>query len=142
MPTLLKLGRKIINVDLVFEIEDYGDRMRIFYAVASSDTAGVQQPAYAEIDGAAAVHLRAWFEQNSVNLLPISDNFSAPLDDEDTTFTGQTHHVQNTSPQTRAGAAEPTLEDNAAAFYGTVRIQQMHGIGSHVQHTDTERDNS
>ena len=68
MATLLKIGEKTINFDQVFEIEDYGDRMRVFYAVTSSDTVGARQPAYAELAGPAAAALRRWIAARAEDL--------------------------------------------------------------------------
>jgi pyruvate carboxylase len=68
MATLLKIGTKTINMDQVFEIDDYGDRLRLYYLAASSDTNGVQQPAYAELNGAEAEALRRWIAQNATDL--------------------------------------------------------------------------
>jgi hypothetical protein len=42
MATFLTIGQKTINLDQVFEIDDYGDRIRVFYAVTSSDTTGAR----------------------------------------------------------------------------------------------------
>lgn len=69
MATFLKVGDKAINLDQVFEINDYGDRLRVYYAVASSDTSGTRQPSYAELEGAAAEALRLWLAQHAVDLL-------------------------------------------------------------------------
>ncbi len=60
MPTFLKVSNKTINLDHVFEIDDYGDRIRVYYAVTSSDTTGTQQPSYTELEGVAAEALRGW----------------------------------------------------------------------------------
>ena len=68
MATLVKIGAKTINLDQVFEIDDYGDRLRLYYATASSDTNGLQQPAYAELNGAEAATLRRWLAQNATDL--------------------------------------------------------------------------
>ena len=68
MATFLRVDSKVINMDLVFEIDDYGDRMRVFYAVSSSDTNGVQQPAYAELRGTSADALRDWLAQNAADI--------------------------------------------------------------------------
>ena len=68
MATLLKIGEKTINFDQVFEIEDYGDRMRVFYAVTSSDTVGARQPAYAELSGRDAAALRRWIAAHAEDL--------------------------------------------------------------------------
>ena len=71
MPTFLRIGPKTINLDLVFEIDDYGDRLRVYYAVASSDTDGVQQPSYSELDGAAAQALRQWLDAHATEVGPV-----------------------------------------------------------------------
>ena len=68
MATLVKIAGKTINLDQVFEVEDYGDRMRVFYAVTSSDTAGARQPAYAELSGPAAAALRRWIAAHAEDL--------------------------------------------------------------------------
>lgn len=68
MATLVKIGAKTINLDQVFEIDDYGDRLRLYYAAASSDTNGLQQPAYAELNGTEAEALRRWLAQNATDL--------------------------------------------------------------------------
>lgn len=60
MPTFLRVDNKTINLDLVFEIDDYGDRLRLYYAVSSSDTSGTQQPSYTELNGQAAEDLRRY----------------------------------------------------------------------------------
>ncbi len=60
MPTLLKVENQTINLDQVCEIYDYGNRMRVFYAVASSDLDGTRQLSYAEFYGEAAEALREW----------------------------------------------------------------------------------
>ena len=70
MATFLKVGTKTINLDLVFEIDDYGDRLRVYYAVASSDTTGLQQPSYSELDGAAAQALRQWLAAHAQEQTP------------------------------------------------------------------------
>ena len=74
MATFLRVDGKVINMDLVFEIDDYGDRMRVFYAVSSSDTNGVQQPAYAELRGAGADALRDWLAQNADDITSLPDD--------------------------------------------------------------------
>ncbi|MDP9310012.1 MAG: hypothetical protein M3R24_03775 [Chloroflexota bacterium] len=68
MAMFLRVDSKVINMDLVFEIDDYGDRMRVFYAVSSSDTNGVQQPAYAELRGTSADALRNWLAHNAADI--------------------------------------------------------------------------
>lgn len=68
MAIFVKIDNKTINMDQVFEIDDYGDRIRLFYVAASSDTNGLQQPAYAELDGAAANALRRWIADNATIL--------------------------------------------------------------------------
>jgi len=68
MATLLKIASKTINIDQVFEINDYGDRIRVFYGVTSSDRASERQPAYAELTGAAAESLRRWIAAHAEDL--------------------------------------------------------------------------
>jgi hypothetical protein len=68
MATLVRIGSKTINLDQVFEIDDYGDRLRLYYASASSDTNGLQQAAYAELNGAEAEALRRWIARNATDL--------------------------------------------------------------------------
>lgn len=65
MATFIRVDNKTINMDQVFEIDDYGDRIRVYYVVSSSDTSGVRQPSYSELDGAAAEALRRWIEENA-----------------------------------------------------------------------------
>jgi hypothetical protein len=126
MATLLQIGRRVINIDLVFEIEDYGDRIRAFYAVPTGD--GTESQAYADLDGEAANVFRAWLANNATQLL-------SPQ--EDTTSV-----IGDTSAASRlrqaAEAAARATEDNAAPandnpFYGSARIRQMHGVGSDTQ---------
>lgn len=74
MATFLRVDGKVINMDLVFEIDDYGDRMRVFYAVSSSDSNGVQQPAYAELRGAGADGLRDWLAENATDISTAADD--------------------------------------------------------------------
>ncbi len=73
MATFLRIGNKTINLDLVFEIDDYGDRLRLYYAVASSDTDGLQQPSYSELDGDSAEALRQWLDAHAMEVGPIAD---------------------------------------------------------------------
>lgn len=68
MANFLKVDNKTINMDQVFEIDDYGDRIRVYYAVSSSDTSGVQQPSYSELNGVAAEALRRWIEDHATDI--------------------------------------------------------------------------
>jgi hypothetical protein len=77
MATLVRIGTKTINLDQVFEIDDYGDRLRLYYAAASSDTNGLQQPTYAELNGAEAAALRRWLAQNATDLAAGPDSAAA-----------------------------------------------------------------
>jgi len=133
MATLLKLDSKIINLDAVFEIEDYGDRMGIFYIVASTDVAGTQQPAYAEIEGAPAQALRRWLAKHSIDLMAeaAGDAWAQP----DRAPTGAHQQAVGTASDPShlaqihsAGAADPAAGDQS--FYGAARIQQLRGAGS------------
>ena len=64
MPTFLKIGNKTINLDHVFEIDDYGDRIHLYYAVTSMDAGGIDQPSYSQLDGADAEALRRWIAEH------------------------------------------------------------------------------
>lgn len=128
MPTLLQFGRRVINMDLAFEIEDYGNRIRIFYAVTSSDSAGAQQAVYADLDGTAATAFRAWLADHATQLL--SDDVSAEPDArEDSGLLQQAI----ASDRQNAGVA---AESDDASFYGATRIRQMHGVGSDSEADD------
>jgi hypothetical protein len=122
MATLLRLGPRIINMDLVFEIEDYGDRLRLFYAATSSDQAGAQQPTYSDIDGAAAEALRTWLARNAEVLAPQAD--AEPASDRRTREEAQLYQAA-THPET----INNVPSDNSS-FFGTARTRQLHGVGS------------
>lgn len=66
MPTLLQVDNKTINLDLVFEIDDYGDRIRLYYVVSSTDATGTLQPSYSELDGQAAEDLRRYLARVAI----------------------------------------------------------------------------
>jgi hypothetical protein len=134
MASLLQLGSRTINLDLVFEIEDYGDRLRIFYAVASSDSAGVPQPAFADVAGREAQALRAWLAQRAVQL---------PAGEGDRE--AEREHAAGASPgiipqATSSTAAPPRRNDDG--FYGAERMRQMHGAGSSTASTPPDAANS
>lgn len=73
MPTLLRVDNKTINLDLVFEIDDYGDRVRLYYAVSSNDTNGNQQPSYSELRGQAADDLRRYLARVAIDTASEAD---------------------------------------------------------------------
>ena len=124
MATLLSLGRRVINIDLVCEIEDYDDRIRLFYAVCSSDSAGAQQLTYADIDGAAAEAFRTWLAEHAAQLAaPESERaLQEPIAPDERTRLLQAA-VAAAGENERVSAA-----DNP--YYGEARLRQMHGIGS------------
>ena len=123
MATLLSLGRRVINMDLVCEIEDYDDRIRLFYAVCSSDSAGVQQLTYADIDGAEAEAMRSWLSEHAIQLVAPA---SEPVSREPIAPDERTRLLQ---AAVAAGEPErPATDDNP--FYGEARLRQMRGIGS------------
>jgi hypothetical protein len=132
MATLIQLGRRVINLDLVFEIEDYGDRLRIFYAVSSSDTTGAQQPAYADVEGQEAERLRAWLTQQAVQL-PGAEG------EHETEVTRAVGASSSTiTPSSVATAAPtPTGQPGDDGFYGVERMRQMHGAGSSTGPAET-----
>ena len=131
MATLLKLDSKIINLDTVFEINDYGDRIRVYYAVPSCDPVGTQQPSYAEVDGVPAELLRRWLSRHCIDLM-------AELSGEEREAIERQHQreqvpapvVQAMAEQTRelhSNTSPPATEDDQP--YGTARIRQMRGVG-------------
>lgn len=110
MATLLKLDSKFINLDTVFEINDYGDRIRVYYAVPSCDPVGTQQPSYAEVDGLAAELLRRWLSHHCIDLL---EQLSA----EERAAVEQRYHREHGSAQAAQAVAEQAREPhtNSAA---------------------------
>lgn len=135
MPTLLKLDSKTINLDQVFEINDYGDRIRVFYAVPSCDTAGMQQPTYAELDGDTAEALRRWLLRHSTDLMAdLAREQGRPVEvaapeaaqaaqaaHSDTRHTSR-HNIAETPSEAPTNSDQP--------FYGADRIRQMQGAGA------------
>ncbi len=73
MPTFLQVDNKTINLDLVFEIDDYGDRIRLYYVVSSADTSGTLQPSYSELNGRAAEDLRRYLARVAIEPAGESD---------------------------------------------------------------------
>ncbi len=67
MPTFLRVDNKTINLDLVFEVDDYGDRIRLYYVVSSTDANGTQMPSYSELDGQAADDLRRYLARVAID---------------------------------------------------------------------------
>jgi hypothetical protein len=131
MATLLKLDSKIINLDTVFEINDYGDRIRVYYAVPSCDPAGTQQPSYAEVDGLPAELLRRWLSRHCIDLM-------AELSGEERETIERQHQREQVAASAVQAMAEqardlhsdtpaPAAEDDQP--YGATRIRQMSGAG-------------
>ncbi|GAB4209945.1 MAG: hypothetical protein OHK0022_42000 [Roseiflexaceae bacterium] len=144
MPTLLKLDSKIVNLDQVFEINDYGDRIRVFYAVPSCDTAGTQQPTYAELDGDAAEALRRWLLRHSTDLMadlarelgrPVE---APPLLEEPVPAEASRSDARRTGLHKAAADAEAPANGDQP-FYGTDRIRQMQGAGDAPSRAPTRR---
>jgi len=134
MALLLKLESKIINLDNVFEIEDYGDRMALFYAVASSDIAGTQQPAYAEVDGAAAQALRRWLSEHTIDILAqaAGDAWSQTdraVADPQEQASGAASDIGRLAQMHGGNSAPGQAEALDQPFYGAARMQQLHGAG-------------
>jgi len=130
MATLLKLDSKIINLDTVFEINDYGDRIRVYYAVPSCDPAGTQQPSYAEVDGVPAELLRRWLSRHCIDLM-------AELSGEERETLERQHQPEQVPASAVQAMAEQArdLHSNTPAPaeddqpYGAERIPQMRGAG-------------
>jgi hypothetical protein len=81
MATFVRVDNKTINMDLVFEIDDYGDRLRLFYAVASSDNSGEHRPSYSELRGTAADAIRQWVARNAELVADASPTTTHPADE-------------------------------------------------------------
>ncbi|HEU4326617.1 MAG TPA: hypothetical protein VFS21_25985 [Roseiflexaceae bacterium] len=133
MPTLLKLDSKIINLDQVFEINDYGDRIRVFYAVPSCDTAGTQQPTYAELDGDAAEALRRWLLRHSTDLMTdLARELGRPVEVprlEAPAPAKASHDTARRASRRKTAESTETPADGDQPFYGADRIRQMQGAG-------------
>ncbi len=133
MPTLLKLDSKIINLDQVFEINDYGDRIRVFYAMPSCDTAGTQQPTYAELDGDAAEALRRWLLRHSADLMAdLARELGRPVEMprlEEPVPAEASHSTARRTSQRKTTETVETPGDGDQPSYEADRRRQIQGAG-------------